>query len=101
MEKNLRKSHYKDLDYYETPNNNYYLPKNCKGDCVANNMKEGKLFDMNIIEIAKTFIKPNTSILDVGANYGQMSIEFSRIDSSCKVYAFEVQEMVYKLLEKI
>jgi len=88
------------LDYYKTPIGNYFLPKNCTGDGVANEIKEGRLFDKVIIDVARTFIKPNTAILDIGANYGQMAIEFSRIGPSCKVYAFEAQEMVYRILEK-
>ena len=88
------------LDYYKTPIGNYYLPKNCTSDGVANRMKEGKLFDEIIIDVARAFIRPGTIILDIGANYGQMFIEFSRIAPSCKIYAFEAQEMVYHILEK-
>src|SRR5450631_3458938 len=88
------------LDYFKTPVGNYFLPKNCAGDGVANEIKEGRLFDKVIIDVARTFIKPNTAIVDIGANYGQMAIEFSRIAPSCKVYAFEAQEMVYYILEK-
>lgn len=93
-------SDYPDLDYYETPIGNYYLPKNQTCDGVANKMKEGTFFDEIIIDIAKAFIKQNTTILDIGANYGQMSIEFSRIAPSCEIIAFEAQEMVYHILEK-
>jgi FkbM family methyltransferase len=88
------------LDYYKTPVGNYYLPKDCTGDGVANDIKEGRLFDKVIIDVAKTYIRPDTTILDIGANYGQMSIEFSRFAPSCQVYAFEAQEMVYHILEK-
>lgn len=95
-----RKSNYPNLDYYETPIGNFFFPKNCVGDGVANTMKQGKVFDTHIIDIAKAYIKPGTMILDIGANYGQMSIEFSRIDSSCQVYAFEAQEMVFDILQK-
>jgi FkbM family methyltransferase len=95
-----RKGNDPNFEYYETPIGNYYLPKNCTVDTVANNMKQGKFFDEIIIEIAKTYIKPGTVILDIGANYGQMAIEFSRIAPSCKIYAFEAQEMVFHILEK-
>lgn len=95
-----KKSDDPNLDYYKTPIGNYYLPKNSTSDHVANKIKEGNLFDETIINIAKTFIKPNTAILDIGANYGQMSIEFSRIAPSCRIYAFEAQEMVYHILDK-
>src|SRR2546423_8487040 len=92
-----RPSDNEDFDYYETPVGNYYLPKNLKGDSVANDMKAGKPFDKHIIDICKTYTKPNSIILDIGANYGQMAVEFSRIDPSNIVYAFESQEMVYHI----
>ncbi len=88
------------FDYYEVPNGNYYLPKNCAGDVVANAIKAGKLFDEVILEAAKPYIKPNSIILDIGANYGQMAIEFSKISTGTIIYAFEAQKMVYDVLEK-
>jgi FkbM family methyltransferase len=95
-----RKSSDPNFDYYETATGNYYLPKNCKGDGVANNIKEGKIFDQHIIDIAKAYLRPDTIVLDIGANYGQMAIEFSRIAPSCEIYAFEAQEMVFQILNK-
>jgi len=89
-----------DFDYYETTNGNYYLPKNCNGDVVANAIKTGKLFDQVIHEVAKSFIKPNSLILDIGSNYGQMAIEFSKIADKTQVWAFEAQKMVFDILEK-
>lgn len=88
------------FDYYQTTNGNFYLPKNCKGDIVANSIKTGKLFDQAIYDVAKSFIKPNTLILDIGANYGQMAIEFSKIASNTQVWAFEAQKMVFDILKK-
>ena len=55
---------------------------------------------MEIFEAAKTFIKPNSIVLDVGANYGQMAIEFSKVAENTKVFAFEAQEMVFGVLQK-
>lgn len=95
-----RKSPDKRFDYYETPKGNYYFPKNCKGDIVANAIKTGKLFDEVIFDLAKSYITPNSVILDVGANYGQMAIEFSKVAESTIVYAFEAQKLVFDVLEK-
>ena len=66
------------FDYYEVPNGNYYLPKNCEGDSVANAIKDGKLVDAEILDLAKSYITPNSIILDIGAKYGQLAIEFSK-----------------------
>jgi FkbM family methyltransferase len=88
------------FDYYETPHGNYFLPKNCKGDVVANAIKTGKLFDEVIMEVAKSYIVPNSIILDIGANYGQMSIEFAKVTNNITIYAFEAQKMVFDILQK-
>lgn len=95
-----RKSNEADFDYYETPTGNYYLPKNLRGDSVANAIKDGKLFDKHIIDLSKAYVKPGSIILDIGANFGQMAVEFSRTYPSNIIYAFEAQEMVYHILEK-
>jgi FkbM family methyltransferase len=96
----MKASIYPDLDYYETPTGNYYFPKNCNGDDVANTIKRGHIFDQAILSEALKHIKPNSTILDVGANFGQMSIEFSRSADNVQVYAFEAQKLVYEVLTK-
>jgi FkbM family methyltransferase len=52
------------------------------------------------LEIAKSYIKPNSTILDIGANYGQTTIGFSKISTGTTIFAFEAQQMVYDSLEK-
>ena len=81
---------------------NYYLPvKGLKKDPVANMLVRGHVFEPEIISIAKKYIKKDTVVLDVGANFGQMSIAFSRLTGNGgKVYSFEAQNFVYKFLEK-
>jgi len=98
--KNKAHSSEPNLDFYKTPKGNYYLPKNCTGDGVANAIKTGILYDQAIFDVAKSFVKPNTLILDIGANYGQMAIEFSKIADNTQVWAFEAQKMVFDILEK-
>jgi len=88
------------FDYYETSNGNYYFPKNCNGDVVANAIKTGRIFDEVIFDVAKSFITPNSIILDIGANYGQMAIEFSKLANDTVVFAFEAQKMIFDVLEK-
>lgn len=95
-----RKSIDSRFDFYETPIGNYFFPKKCFKDDVANSIKKGKIFDELILNSAKPFIKPGTAILDIGANYGQMSIEFSKISKDVTVYAFEAQKMIFDILEK-
>lgn len=89
-------------DYYcETPVGNYYLPKDAVNDGVADSMKRGKLFEEENLIIAGRYIKKGTTVLDVGANFGQMSVEFSKlVGEDGTVYAFEGQEKVFQYLKK-
>lgn len=89
-------------DYYcETPIGNYFLPLDSVKDPVVDTIIRGKIFEPENIELAKRFIKKNSTVLDIGANFGQMSIEFSKlVGSNGIVYSFEAQETVFKYLEK-
>lgn len=96
-----RKSNLPGADYFETPTGNYYLPKQTQKDFVAMAVKRGEVFDKPVMDIISAAVQPGTSILDVGANYGQMSVLLSKLhDGSCTVYSFEAQKMVYDILEK-
>lgn len=97
---NKRKSSDDRFDYYETNIGNYFLPKECRGDVVANSIRTGRVFDLEILNVIKSFIHPNSIVLDIGANYGQMSIEISKMSSEITVYSFEAQKLVFDILEK-
>src|SRR5258705_7962363 len=64
--------------YCETPNGKYFLP-NYERDAVISYLIRGKNFEPEIIETAKKYIKPGTAVLDIGANFGQMTIAFSKL----------------------
>jgi FkbM family methyltransferase len=96
-----RNSNIPDLDYYETPRGNYYLPKGLTDDYVANHIKRGEIFDKQIIEAGQAYIQKNTCVLDIGANFGQMSIELSKtFGDDITLYSFEAQKKVFDILEK-
>ena len=88
------------LSYYDTPVGKYYLPANIKKDLVANAIKNGTYFEPYVINLAKEHIKKDTSVLDVGANYGQMSIEFSKLTGIGKIYSFEAEPHISAILKK-
>ncbi len=92
-------SKYKDYTFHPTPIANYYLPQNVENDVIALHMKRGEFFEPEVISLAKRFIKPNTIVLDIGANFGQMSIEFAKtVGSEGFVYSFEAQKAVFDIL---
>lgn len=100
-ERYKKKSEIKGLNFYDTPTGKYYLPAHLKKDIVANDIKNGNYFEPEVIEVAKTYIKKGTAVLDVGANYGQMSVVFSEIVGEAgTVYAFEAEPIIYDILLK-
>jgi FkbM family methyltransferase len=51
--------------------------------------------------VAKEYIRPNTVVLDVGANFGQMGLLFSDyVESGGHVYSFEANRSVFEVLER-
>lgn len=96
-------SNEKGLNLYDTPTGKFFLPDFLKKDIVANTIKRGLVYDNEIIELAKKYITSETSFLDIGANYGQMSVVVSKIIESKgkgKVYSFEAEPFVGEVLQK-
>lgn len=90
-----------DLDYYKTPHGNFYIPRDAPNDVIVNCIKSGKIFEPEIVETARKFIKPGSAVLDVGANFGQMSMLFSEMTGdNGVVYAFEADDFVFDVLKK-
>jgi FkbM family methyltransferase len=86
--------------YCETPIGKYYVPARLEDDAVASTLIRGKFFEPEIIEVSRKYIKSGTTVLDLGANFGQMSIEFSKLVGTGKVYSFEAQSTVFNCLKK-
>ncbi len=67
---------------------------------MAATLVRGKFFEPPIIAVAKKYIKKGTTVLDLGANFGQMTIEFSKFVGTGQVYSFEAQHTVFNFLKK-
>jgi FkbM family methyltransferase len=90
------------LSLYDTPTGKFYLPIFLEDDDVANAIKKGLCFDEEIVEVAKQYLKKDTALLDIGANYGQMSVVLSKHIAGIgtgKVYSFEAEPFVGKVLK--
>ena len=88
-------------DLYSTPIGTYVLPKHIPADEVINAMRRGDIFEEEIISVLSQFIARDTAVIDVGANFGQMSIAFSRLlKDSGQVYSFEANPYIYKFLKR-
>ena len=91
------------LALYKTPSGDYYLPSFLKKDLVKNTITRGLVYDEEIIELAKSHLTAGISFLDVGANYGQMSVLLSQHLAKIgngKVYSFEAEPFVGEILQK-
>ena len=85
---------------YKTSTGSYYLPFFAFRDVVRNTIIDNKIFDNEVYEHSKKFIKENSIVIDAGANYGQMSILFSKIKPNVKVYSFEAYKYISDILLK-
>ena len=91
----------KSVRCYETATGKYFLPGNAPNDNVINTIKNNGIFEPEVVETARQHIRPGTTVLDVGANFGQMSVLFSGMAGpQGRVHAFEADEFVYSQLQK-
>lgn len=90
-----------DLAFFRTPIGYYYLPTNVPTDIVIKEMKNGRIFEPEVVEVAKQCIMPGSTVLDVGASFGQMTLLFSNfVGVHGRVYSFEADAFVYQVLVK-
>ena len=73
------------LKKYKTKNGDYYLPFFAFKDGIRNRIINNEITDKLIFDKLKDFIKPDTIVLDLGANFGQMSILWSKCKPGVEV----------------
>ena len=70
-------------------------------DVISRYIRAGRVFEPLVFETARQCIRPGTVVLDVGANYGQMTILFSHLaGQDGMVFSFEAQEYCFAILQK-
>lgn len=91
----------KPIKFYETITGNYYLPEDAPSDVIISHIKSGKVFEPEIVAIGKEFIIPGSTVLDIGANLGQMTLLFSKMTGpEGQVFSFEADDFIFHLLQK-
>ncbi len=91
----------KNLTLYKTSTGNYYLPSDANADIVVQTIKANGIFEKEVLDIAAKYIKKGTAVLDIGANFGQMSVLFSGYTGdNGKVYSFDADDFVFEILKK-
>jgi FkbM family methyltransferase len=89
------------LMLFETPIGKYYLPDDVSTDIIIKDMKEGRVFEPEVVQVAKEFILEGTTALDIGANFGQMTLLFSEfVGERGHVFSFEADDFVCQVLRK-
>ncbi len=90
----------KKLKLYKTSTGNYYLPQFALKDLIRNEIIDNKIFDKKVYETAIKYIKEDTIVLDVGANFGQLSVLLSNYKKDVEVYSFEASKYIFEILKK-
>jgi FkbM family methyltransferase len=86
---------------HATPTGSYWLPSGITTDVVVNAIREGLVYDEEIVEAAKWFVEPGTTVLDLGACFGQMTVLFARmVGEQGHVVAFEASPDLCGLLRR-
>ena len=99
--KNTKKSIISEkLKRYKTKTGIYYLPKFAYQDVIRNEIIKNRIFDKEVFDLGKQYIKDNTIVIDAGSNFGQMSILFSKVKKRVDIYSFEASPYIFKILKK-
>lgn len=86
---------------HTTPNGVYFVPADADRDCIAIAIRRGEIFEPEVVEVARRYAKLGTTVLDVGANFGQMTIQFSRmVGAEGSVLAVEADDYIFSILRR-
>src|SRR6056300_699792 len=96
----MRLFNIKKLKLYRTKTGNYYLPRYAYKDIIRNCIINNTIFDEHIYHLGKKYIKENSIVLDLGSNFGQLGILFSKAQKNVDVYCFEASKYIFKILKK-
>ena len=100
-EANTRTSTHSELALFKTALGNYYLPTDRPTDIIIKEMMAGRVFEPEIVEVAKQYITEGSTVLDVGANFGQMTLLFSEfVGNRGRVFSFEADDFICEALKK-
>lgn len=68
-------------------------------DYIKNELRSGKPWDPHLLPVLEKHIVPGSTVLDIGAHVGTMSIPMSRhVGPEGRVYSFEPQKKIYREL---
>lgn len=91
----------KKLELFKNRIGSFWLPIDAPNDCIINTIKSNRVFDQPIIEIMEDHIKSNQTVVDLGANFGQMTVCMSNlVGPSGKVISIEAEPFAVLVLNE-
>jgi FkbM family methyltransferase len=89
------------LELVDNPAGKMFVPVFPDNDVIAGAIRSGRLFDEHIVQCASEYIRSGTTVVDVGANFGQMTLQFARMaGESGRVIAIEADDYVHHILRQ-
>jgi len=89
------------LELVNNPAGQMFVPVFPDNDMISTAIRSGRLFDEHIVQCASEYIRSGSTVVDVGANFGQMTLQFARMTGdSGRVYAIEADDYVHHVLRQ-
>lgn len=86
---------------YTTTTGNFWLPIHDYNDPVIRYIKNNYMFEGYVVDACKNYIEVGSTVIDVGANFGQMALQWSKmVGEHGHVHAFECSKFVSHFLKR-
>lgn len=85
---------------YNTKTGRYCLPLFSFQDIIKKQIINDKVWGEFVYNTSKDYIEENSIVIDAGANFGQLSVLFSKLKKNVTVYSFESSKFIFELLKK-
>jgi FkbM family methyltransferase len=77
----------------------FYVPVDSIQDEACNAIRQGSVYREEIVKLAAAYVRPGTTVLDVGSGVGQLAMELSKAAGpDGQVFAFEADEYLFDIL---
>jgi FkbM family methyltransferase len=87
------------LQVVDNPAGRMAIPLHPVSDVIRQAIVAGQIFEPEIVEVARHYIRPGTAVIDVGANFGQMTLLYSKMTGPAGiVYSIEADDYVHHIL---
>ena len=90
-----------ELQVSDNPVGTFFLPSDAPNDEILNAIKNGYVYQEDILNEFIVHVKPGSTVIDLGANIGQMTIALSKlVGNAGKVISVEPDPFLFYVLNK-